>query len=149
MSRIDHIACCVDQSEASLRGLHHAARVREQSGAARLTAVHLIPPPVYVGVYYPPPEPPSQDIPDWLTEMAAGVPDCEIVVVDSYANFPPAEAVAWAKENAVDILVAASHQGFFKRMVMGSFAAYLAYHSECPVLLVPPPVPDEPVAPKK
>ncbi len=142
-TRIDHIACCVDQSEASQRGLHHAARVRDQLGATKLTAVHLIPPPVYVGVYYPPPEPVSHDVPDWLTEMVGGVPGCEIVVIDSVANYPPAEAVAWATDAGVDILVAASHQGFFKRMVMGSFAAYLAYHATCPVMLVPPAVPDD------
>lgn len=142
-TRIDHIACCVDQSEASARGLHHAARLRDQLGASRLTALHLIPPPVYVGVYYPPPEPVSSEVPEWLTELVADVPGCEVVVVDSVANYPPAEAVAWAEDAGVDMLVAASHQGFFKRMVMGSFAAHLAYHSTCPVMLVPPPAGDE------
>lgn len=135
-----HIACCVDHSEAAQRGVEHGARLARQLGAERFSLVHFVAPPVYMGVYYPPPEPVASEVPDWLREMASGAEGAEAVVVDSIANYPPAEAVAWAAREGVDMLVAASHQGFFRRMVMGSFAAHLAYHAPCPVMLVPPPV---------
>lgn len=143
MSRFDHIACCVDQSEAARRGLQHAVLLAKDVGASKLSVVHLVPPPVYVGVYLPPPEPVTHEVPDWLTELAKEAPGADVVLVDSLSSYPPAEAVAWAKGAGVDMLVAASHQGFFKRALMGSFAAYLAYHAHCPVMLVLPPVQEE------
>lgn len=53
-------------------------------------------------------------------------------------RYPPAEAVRWASSQGVDLVVAASHQGIFHRMVLGSFAGYLAYHAKCLVMLIPP-----------
>ncbi len=52
--RVTHIACCVDGSEASKLALEHAVRLRDQLGAQQLDIVHIVPPAVYFGVYYPP-----------------------------------------------------------------------------------------------
>jgi nucleotide-binding universal stress UspA family protein len=40
--------------------------------------------------------------------------------------------------------VAAAHRGLVERAMLGGFAAYVAYHAPCPVLLVHPPEADEP-----
>ena len=54
-------------------------------------------------------------------------------MIDSFSSFPPAAAIRWVEEEQVDLIVAASHQGAFRRMTVGSFAGYLAYHATCPV----------------
>lgn len=52
---------------------------------------------------------------------------------------PPASAVcAWAREHQPDLLVAGAHRGHLKRVALGSFASYLAYHAPSAVLLVRP-----------
>jgi nucleotide-binding universal stress UspA family protein len=136
--RYEHVACFVDESEAAREALDHAQRLHDQLGAARLSIVHLIPPPVYFGVYYPPRDTAPPTIPQWLRDLEGEVPGAEVVFIDSFSAYPPAEAVRWAGSESVDLAVAASHRGVFQRMVVGSFAGYLAYHAPCPVVLIPP-----------
>jgi nucleotide-binding universal stress UspA family protein len=57
------------------------------------------------------------------------------VALDGY---PPAAVCDWAAEADVDLVVAAAHRGLVQRMLLGSFAAYLAHHSPCTILLVRP-----------
>jgi universal stress protein F len=71
----------------------------------------------------------------WLDEVAANTPGAEPVLL---AGHPGETACDWAEENAVDVMVAASHGGRFERALLGSFAAYLTQHAPCPVLLIPP-----------
>lgn len=137
-ARFAHLACCVDGSDAARLALEHAIRLRDQLGAERLDIVHIVPPAVYFGVYYPPESTEVPTTPDWLTEMGTANPTCTVVMLDSFANYPPAAAVRWAEEEGVDMIVAASHQGTFRRMAVGSFAGYLSYHASCPVMLIPP-----------
>jgi nucleotide-binding universal stress UspA family protein len=140
-TRLEHIACFVDESGAARRGLAEAQRLRGQLHAEQLSVVHLIAPPVYYGVYYPPRDTTPPPAPDWLEPLVAEAPGAQSVVIDSFSSYPPAEAVRWAGEARADLLVAASHRGVFRRLVLGSFASYLAYHAPCPVLLVPPRTP--------
>jgi nucleotide-binding universal stress UspA family protein len=134
-----HIACGVDGSEASQKALAHAVQLRDQLGVERLSILHLIPPTVYFGVYYSPQTTTPPETPDWLSALGAQTPSADIVLIDSFSAYPPAEAVRWAQAEHVDLLVAASHRGIFHRMTVGSFAGYIAYHATCPVMLVPSP----------
>jgi nucleotide-binding universal stress UspA family protein len=135
----EHIACCVDESDASKRALHEAQALRARLGPGRLSVVHTLASPVYFGVYYPPSDPVEPaDVPEWLTALVRETPGAEAVVIDSYVGYPPAETVRWANGEGVELLVAASHRGLFQRMVLGSFAGHLAYHASCPVVLIPP-----------
>jgi nucleotide-binding universal stress UspA family protein len=142
--RITHIACCVDGSPASNLALERAIRLRDQLGAERLDIVYIVPPAVYFGIYYPPQATDPPETPEWLTEMGTRTPHSNVVMIDSFANYPPAAASRWAEDEQVDLIVAASHQGAFRRMAVGSFAGYLAYHANCPVMLIPPEMQSEP-----
>ena len=136
--RVSNIACCVDGSDAARLALEAAVRLRDQLGAERLDIVHVVPPAVYFGVYYPPESTAPPETPNWLIEFGKQTPNCNVVMIDSFSNFPPAAAIRWADQESVDLIVAASHQGAFRRMTVGSFAGYLAYHASCPVMLIPP-----------
>jgi nucleotide-binding universal stress UspA family protein len=137
-----HVACCIDESDAGSTALRHAAAVRELSGG-RLSVVHVIaPPPFLVSMAASLGGAPVHDDDGqreagrmWLDEVAANTPGAEPVLL---AGHPGETACDWAEENAVDVMVAASHGGRFERALLGSFAAYLTQHAPCPVLLIPP-----------
>src|SRR5438132_3456067 len=137
--RYDHIACCVDDSEASRAALAEAARLCEQLGAARLSVLHARAPGVNVGMYAPPVMDeidPAQE--EWLVGLAGEAPGSRPVLLDGVMSRPEVEAVSWAEHNGVDLIVAASHRGPVARTVLGSFAGYLAHHASCAVVLLPP-----------
>jgi nucleotide-binding universal stress UspA family protein len=71
----------------------------------------------------------------WLEELAAEIPEAEPVLLTGY---PPVAVVEWAEEARPDLIVAAAHRGLVDRLLLGSFASYLAYHAPCSVLLVRP-----------
>jgi nucleotide-binding universal stress UspA family protein len=136
-----HIACCVDDSEGSDRAVAEAVRLRA-TGPGRLSLVFVAPVPlVYTGLgteFVPDPADLSEASRRWLEGRAARVPDAEPVLLNGY---PPSAVCDWAAESGCDLLVAAAHRGRVERMLLGSFAGYLAYHAPCPVLLVRPGVP--------
>ena len=136
--RYEHVACFVDDSAASRAALDHAVRLRDQLGAARLSVVHVIPPPVYFGVYYPPEATAPPSSPPWLEELGRAAPGAEVRFIDAFSAYPPAEAVRWASAEAVELIVAGSHRGLYRRITLGGFASHLAYHALCPVVLIPP-----------
>ena len=47
-------------------------------------------PAVYFGVYYPPEPTTPPDTPDWLIALGEHTPHCNVVMIDSFSNFPPA-----------------------------------------------------------
>ncbi len=136
-----HIACCVDDSEGSDRAVEEAVRLRA-AGPGRLSLVFVAPLPlVYAGVgteFVPDPADIAAASERWLAARAAEVPDAEPVLLNGY---PPAAVCDWAAGAGVDLLVAAAHRGRVERILLGSFASYLAYHAPCPVLLVRPGTP--------
>ena len=77
---------------------------------------------------------------EWLDEVVAAHPGTEGVLLEGY---PPAAACDWAADAGVDLLVASSSRGLFDRVLLGSFAGYLAHHAPCAVLLTRPEVADE------
>jgi nucleotide-binding universal stress UspA family protein len=130
-----HIACCIDDSPASMRALDEARRLRAL-GPGALSLVHVTPralihEPVGGGA----PDAPrdiAHDDRDWLAATAAGVPGADAVPLE---GLPPEEAVAWAREASPDLMVAAAHRGPVERAMLGSFAAHLAREAPCPALL--------------
>jgi len=139
-----HIACCIDDSGAGRTALEHARALRDLSGG-RLSVVHVIAPaPFLVSMAASLGGAPVHDAEAerragemWLGEIAAGVPGAEAVLLEGH---PGEAACDWARENAVDAMVVATHAGRIERALVGSFAAFVTQHAPCPVLLVPPTV---------
>jgi len=135
-----HIACCIDDSEASDRAVDEAVRLRGSDGA-RLSLVYAAPQPLVFagmgGAMVPDPRDLAEASARWLQERAEQVPGAEPVLLEGY---PPVAVCDWALESGCDLLVAAAHRGRVQRVVLGGFASYLAYHAPCAVLLVRPPV---------
>lgn len=133
-----HIACCLDRSDASIAVLEMGKRLRNL-GPGKLTIVHVAPWGIifggYPGVELRGTEDFRADAQDWLDETVAANPGTEGVLLDGY---PPAVVCEWAEPAGVDLIVAASSRGLVDRVLLGSFAGYLARHAHCPVLLTRP-----------
>jgi nucleotide-binding universal stress UspA family protein len=135
----DHIACCVDDSETAHVVLAEAARLRDELGACRLSVLYVRAPGLNTGVFVAPAtEEVDPAYEAWLVQLAEEAPDTRPVLLDGLMSHPPVEAVVWAEDNDVDLIVAASHHGAVLRAFRGSFAGYLARHASCPVMLIPP-----------
>jgi nucleotide-binding universal stress UspA family protein len=139
----DHIACCIDDSEAATRALAHAEALRALSGG-RLTVVHVLPSPAFLttlaaslgggaGVHDEEIQREAAEM--WLEEQVHGRENAEGVLLEGH---PAEAAVEWAREAGCDVMVAARHSGLVERVLLGSFAGHLANHAPCPVLLIPP-----------
>lgn len=134
----DRIACCVDRDDAA------DAVVAEATGLvdgdpARLVLVHVLTPPAATVAgpfaYVPPPAETRDDAEGWLAELAERHGAAGTALLEG----SPAHAVcAWANEAGIDLIVAAAHRGLVERAMLGGFAAHLAYHARCSVLLVHP-----------
>lgn len=137
----ENIACFIDDSDSSQRGLAEATRLH-RLGTGRLSVVHVVssPPwPVVVGSalggLMDDPEALIGAGRQWLSSVVHGIEGAEAVVLFGH---PAEESVRFLSDTGCDLAVAASHRGAVARAVMGSFAMYLAHHSPCAVLLVPP-----------
>ncbi len=136
-----HIACCLDDSEASRRALAEARRLREL-GQGRLSLVHVVQYPLPYSVGFG-----SQPTPNDLavaarrtgsTPLGEEVPEGETVLL---AGLPaPRRSATWAENHAVDLLICAAHRNLPQRLALGSFAHYLVNHAPCPVLVLRPPL---------
>jgi nucleotide-binding universal stress UspA family protein len=130
-----HIACCIDDSPASMRALAEARRLRAL-GPGRLSLVHVAPRALIEapapGAQAGAPRDLADDARDWLLATAASVPGAEPVALTGLAA---GAAVDWAREARPDLIVAAAHRGPVERALLGSFAAHLAREAPCPALL--------------
>jgi nucleotide-binding universal stress UspA family protein len=134
-----HIAVCIDNSEASTAALDEAWRLGQATGNTRFSIVHVIASPMVVAghgaMWLPDPTDIAAGAKEWLDAVAVEHPGAEVVLLSGY---PAAEVCDWARDNAVDLLVASSSRGVFDRVLLGSFAGYLARHAPCSVLLTRP-----------
>jgi nucleotide-binding universal stress UspA family protein len=121
-----HIACFVDESEASRAALGHAFRLRAEA-PGRLSVVHV----AFGPPHDTPPAPPA-----WLRDAAAGAGGEPVLVVN--LGSPAAAACEWADTRHVDLIVASAHRDLRQRFLLGSFAGHLAHHAPCSALLVRP-----------
>ncbi|WP_217912902.1 universal stress protein [Miltoncostaea marina] len=139
---LQHVACFIDDSEAAARALAQAAAVHELAGG-RLSVVHVMADPgFFVSMAAAVGGAPPHDVETqreaarlWLAEEARTIPGAEPVLLEGQ---PEVAACAWAREHDCDLMVAATHRTGLERALLGSFATYVAHHSPCPVLLVPP-----------
>jgi nucleotide-binding universal stress UspA family protein len=72
----------------------------------------------------------------WLDEEASGAPGAETVLLGP--GHAPSAVCDWALDAGVDLLVAGANRSLLERVLLGSFAGYLARHAPCPVLLARP-----------
>jgi nucleotide-binding universal stress UspA family protein len=127
-----HIACCIEQSEASARALAEARRLRAL-GPGRLSLVHVAPAALVEEPAGPgEPRDIASEEREWLEATAAAVPGSVAVPLTGLAA---EAAVEWAREARPDLMVAAGHRGPVERVLLGSFAGQLAREAPCPALL--------------
>ena len=125
----EHVAVCVDRSEAARRGLTEARRL----GPERLSVVHVATGPLRRLL--------SRGPRRWVASLAAEADGAEPVLLWG----PPAvRLLEWAREARPDVIVAASHAGRVAG-ALGSTARRLAMSAPCPALILPAGV--EPGAP--
>ena len=134
------IACFIEESAASDLALEEALSIRQQSpGELHVVHVATRPYPLFVGMYasVPPYDDYVSAAGHWLGDRVAGVSEAIPRLLEGW---PPRAACQYVAEAGVDLLVAAAHRGLVERAMLGGFAAYVAYHAPCPVLLVHPSV---------
>jgi nucleotide-binding universal stress UspA family protein len=134
-----HIACCLDDSEGSLRALVAAQGLRAL-GPGRLSLVHVTGRPLAydvdpAGQLSPAPQDLAQAEGRWLARLASTIPGAEPVLL---RGEPARSVCAWAAGTDVDLLIASAHRGRLERAVRGGFASHLVRHAPCQVLLVRP-----------
>jgi len=129
-----HIACCIDESEGAERALTEARRLRAL-GPGRLSVVTVAAYPLLVDGDGEDPDDIEAVAERWLERRMRDVPEGAPVLLH---GFPPVAVCEWAREARPDLLVAGAHRSRVERALLGSFAAYLAHHAPCAVLLVRP-----------
>lgn len=136
------IACCIDRDGEDDHVLREGARL---AGGEAFDVVHVVAPPrsfpASPFAYVAPLVETSDTAQRWLDGIAAGYPGATPVLLD---GDPAREICAWARGNGVDLIVAAARRGLVERALLGGFAAYIAYHAACSVLLVHPVSGDDP-----
>lgn len=132
-----HVACCLDIDGQAERVLAVARRVASEAGG-RLTLVHGAPRPLLEersdGGWTTRPDDPSRTAAAWLEEHAAGAGGHAALVTGT----TPAAVCEWAERERPDLLVVGASRGALLRAAKGGFAAHLAYHAPCHVLVVRP-----------
>jgi len=150
------ILCPIDLSDHSRHALEYAVGMGRHYGAA-LTALYVIPPPAaavptldcpaYAGYIYT-----SEDLETIDREVQlfvdagrAGVPIESRVV----QGFVVGQILDVAASIAADVIVVGTHgRGGFQRLVLGSVAERVLARASCPVMAIPPHMPEEaPFAP--
>lgn len=136
------IACFIEEGPACQVVLAEAVGLRAQSEGALHVAHVIADPALLLSAPFAGPAPTVLDVGPaasrWLQATVGEVPGAEPVMLKGY---PPRAACEYALAAGVDLIVAAAHRGIVDRTMLGSFAAYVAYHAPCPVLLVHPPAP--------
>lgn len=132
------IAVAFDGTRESKAALHRAGKLAEATGATVRVLTAVAPPVALPGVVgYTPVNPPEPDavIDEGVKALGPGV-EVEARRLDG----PPAEALAEACEDGVDLLVAGSRgYGPAMRVLTGSVSRRLINCAPCPVMVVPRP----------
>lgn len=139
----ERIAVAIDRDQMAGQVIAEGLRLAGGDASA-LQLVHLVPPPhtAVAGpfAYIAPVTEIWGEAEAWLEGRAREFPGATPVLLDG----PPARTLcAWAATHRIDLIVAAAHRGRVERAMLGGFAAYIAYHAPCSVLLVHPPRTDD------
>ncbi len=128
------IACCVDRDPMALRVIEEA---RALAGGEPFRVIHVVAPPhtLVSGpfAYVAPIVELRGEAEAWLTDLVADVPQAEPVLLE---GSPARELCQWARKTRTDLIVAAAYRSRMERAMLGGFAAHIAYHAPCSVLLV-------------
>lgn len=132
----NRIACCVDRDQMADEVLAEGMRLAGGDAQA-LQVVHVVAPPhtLVAGpfAYIAPVTEMWSEAEAWLEDRTQALPGATPVLLDG----SPARALcAWAATHDIDLIVAAAHRGRVERAMLGGFAAHIAYHAPCSVLLV-------------
>ena len=132
----ERIACCVDRDKMTEQVITEGLRLAGGDASA-LQLVHVVPPPhtAVAGpfAYIAPVTEVWGEAETWLEERAREFPGATPVLLD---GSPARTLCAWAATHRIDLIVAAAHRGRVERAMLGGFAAHIAYHAPCSVLLV-------------
>lgn len=155
MITFTNILCPTDLSDASLPPLTYAAALARWYDA-RLTVLHVVPPPVPIGgtgVFSTPvdvvPPPPQELLEEALQRVAtragAGTSETAPHIAHRVIEGEPAVAIVdEAVSSSTDLIVLGTHgRGGFERFMIGSIAEKVLRKAPCPVLTVPPHMPGE------
>ena len=128
------IACCVDRDPMARRVIEEA---RALAGGAPFRVVHAVAPPhsLVSGpfAYVAPIVELRSEAEAWLTDLVSDLPEAEPVLLE---GSPAREICQWARTARADLIVAAAYRSRMERAMLGGFAAHIAYHAPCSVLLV-------------
>jgi nucleotide-binding universal stress UspA family protein len=132
----ERIAVCIDRDQMTQQVIAEGLRL-SGGDASALQLVHVVPPPhtAVAGpfAYIAPVTEMWSEAEAWLEDRAQKHPGATAVLLDG----SPARALcAWAATHRIDLIVAAAHRGRVERAMLGGFAAHIAYHAPCSVLLV-------------
>lgn len=140
MFHLKRILVPLDFSEHSLKGLRYAIPFAESFGA-KLTILHVIPPPVYSAevVMVDPGQPElsyfaEKQLKAIREQMVPAHLETELVLRHTFAFDGILEA---ARENEADLIIVTTHgRTGMKHFMMGSTAENIVRRAPCPVLVV-------------
>ncbi len=145
MIRLKRILAPTDFSEHARHSLRYACAFASQFGAELhllnvvQDLVAMVPEP---GLAFPPPGDYMRELTQGAKRMLAALPDPQwaagVSVVRAVRQGPPfLEIVRYAKDNAIDLVVAGTHgRSGLKHMLLGSVAERVVRKAPCPVLTV-------------
>jgi nucleotide-binding universal stress UspA family protein len=132
----ERIAVAVDRDRMAGQVIAEGLRLAGGDASA-LALVHVVAPPhtAVAGpfAYIAPVTEVWSEAEAWLEDRAREYPGATPVLLD---GSPARSLCAWAAKHRIDLIVAAAHRGRVERAMLGGFAAHIAYHAPCPVLLV-------------
>lgn len=150
MMPVTRILCPVDFSEVSRHALDHAVALAHQYRAS-VTALHVIAPVVSLipspeAPLYPPVVLTPEDIEQYRHELQGFVGEevgAETVACHVLEGAPLGTIIEYASTNGVDLIVLGTHgRSGLERVMLGSVTERVLRKSPCPVLTVPPRMPD-------
>lgn len=103
---------------------------------ARITFLHITESvPSYVSEYIPPDawDARKKEAIRLINEHAASIDGAEGIVVDGYSGRTITD---WAKDHGADLIIIASHQPAMSDIFLGSTAAWVVRHADCPVHVI-------------
>lgn len=103
---------------------------------ARITFLHITESvPSYVSEYIPPDawDARKKEAKRLINEHAASIDGAEGIVVDGYSGRTITD---WAKDHGADLIIIASHQPAMSDIFLGSTAAWVVRHADCPVHVI-------------
>jgi nucleotide-binding universal stress UspA family protein len=149
MATLQRILCPIDFSDCSAHALNYAVAIARATGAsvtAFLVAPGTAPTPMMGSPLYPPmvfsPDDLEQfrhEVDTFVTSQNAGASIDTVAV----AGNPVPEIVGMSERLPADLLVMGTHgRSGFDRLMLGSVTEKVLRRAMCPVLTVPPRVPD-------